>query len=60
MDLQLKDKKALVTGSTSGIGYGIARELLKEGASVIINGRTQERINTVSYTHLTQPTICSV
>ena len=45
MDLQLKDKKALVTGSTSGIGYGIARELLKEGASVIINGRTEERIN---------------
>ena len=30
MDLQLKDKKALVTGSTAGIGYGIARQLLKE------------------------------
>ena len=45
MDLQLKDKKALVTGSTAGIGYGIARQLLKEGAHVIINGRTEERIN---------------
>ena len=45
MDLQLKDKKALVTGSTAGIGYGIARQLLKEGAHVIINGRTQERID---------------
>ncbi len=45
MDLQLKDKKALITGSTAGIGYGIARQLLKEGASVIINGRTEERIN---------------
>ena len=45
MDLQLKDKKALVTGSTAGIGYGIARQLPKEGAHVIINGRTQERID---------------
>ena len=45
MDLQLKDKKALVTGSTAGIGYGITRQLLKEGAHVIINGRTQERID---------------
>ncbi|MFL3028355.1 MAG: SDR family NAD(P)-dependent oxidoreductase [Candidatus Neomarinimicrobiota bacterium] len=45
MDLRLKDKKALITGSTAGIGYGIARELLKEGAHVIINGRTEERIN---------------
>ena len=45
MDLQLKDKKALVTGSTTGIGYGIASQLLKEGAHVIINGRTEERIN---------------
>ena len=45
MDLQLKDKKALVTGSTAGIGYGIARQLLKEGAHVIINGRTQKRID---------------
>jgi len=45
MDLQLKDKTALITGSTAGIGYGIARQLLKEGAHVIINGRTEERIN---------------
>ncbi len=45
MDLQLKDKTALITGSTAGIGYGIARQLLKEGAHVIINGRTEKRIN---------------
>lgn len=45
MNLKLKDKKALVTGSTAGIGYGIARQLLMEGARVIINGRTEERIN---------------
>lgn len=44
MDLQLRDKTALVTGSTAGIGYSIARKLLEEGASVIITGRTDERI----------------
>lgn len=44
MDLQLKGKRALVTGSTAGIGFAIARELLREGASVIVNGRTQERV----------------
>ena len=44
MDLKLKGKKALVTGSTSGIGYAIAQSLLQEGASIIINGRTEERV----------------
>jgi NAD(P)-dependent dehydrogenase (short-subunit alcohol dehydrogenase family) len=41
MDLQLKDKLALVTGSTAGIGFAIADALAKEGARVIVNGRTQ-------------------
>lgn len=45
MDLQLKGKTALVTGSTQGIGFAIAKQLLKEGAIVIINGRTTGRIN---------------
>lgn len=45
MDLQLKNKKALVTGSTAGIGYATALQLAKEGAEVIINGRTAERVN---------------
>jgi 3-hydroxybutyrate dehydrogenase len=36
--MQLKDKVALVTGSTSGIGLAIARELAKAGAKVMING----------------------
>ena len=45
MDLQLQGKTALVTGSTGGIGYGIAKVLLKEGAQVIINGRTQENVD---------------
>lgn len=44
MDLQLKNKKALVTGSTAGIGYATALQLAKEGAEVVINGRTTERI----------------
>ena len=44
MDLQLDGKRALVTGSTAGIGFAIARELAAEGASVIINGRSFERV----------------
>jgi NAD(P)-dependent dehydrogenase (short-subunit alcohol dehydrogenase family) len=45
MDLKIKNKTALVTGSTAGIGYAIAKALANEGASVVINGRTDERIN---------------
>ncbi len=45
MDLQLKGKTALITGSTGGIGYGIAKVLLNEGARVIINGRTQASVD---------------
>ena len=40
MDLQLRQKTALVTGSTAGIGFSIAKKLLAEGAEVIITGRT--------------------
>lgn len=45
MDLQLKNKTALITGSTAGIGFAAAHQLAKEGANVIINGRTNERVN---------------
>lgn len=45
MDLQLKNKKALVTGSSLGIGYAIAQSLLREGASVCINGRNAQRVD---------------
>ncbi len=44
MDLQLKGKRALVTGSTAGIGYAIAAALAREGADVIVNGRTEDGV----------------
>lgn len=44
MDLQLEDKLALVSGSTAGIGYAIAEALAAEGARVIVNGRTDSRV----------------
>ena len=45
MDLQLRDKRALVTGSTAGIGLAIAEALAAEGATVFVNGRTQGRVD---------------
>jgi NAD(P)-dependent dehydrogenase (short-subunit alcohol dehydrogenase family) len=45
MDLQLEEKRVLVTGSTAGIGFAIAKGLAKEGASVIVNGRTTKRVD---------------
>ena len=45
MDLKLADKKAFISGSTAGIGYAIAERFLKEGAEVIINGRSQESVD---------------
>jgi len=44
MDLQLHGQKALVTGSTAGIGLAIATALAREGADVIVNGRTEARV----------------
>ena len=43
MDLQLTNKKAVVTGSTAGIGLAIAALLAEEGAAVVVSGRSQER-----------------
>jgi NAD(P)-dependent dehydrogenase (short-subunit alcohol dehydrogenase family) len=44
MDLRLRGKRALITGSTAGIGFAIARGLARERAEVIINGRTEEKV----------------
>jgi 3-oxoacyl-[acyl-carrier protein] reductase len=48
VDLQLTQKRVLVTGSTGGIGAGIARRFAGEGASVIINGRRAEQAESVA------------
>jgi NAD(P)-dependent dehydrogenase (short-subunit alcohol dehydrogenase family) len=45
MNLQLENKRALVTGSTLGIGFAIAKTLAAEGAEVIITGRSQKRVD---------------
>lgn len=45
MDLQLNNRLALVSGSTAGIGYSIAEALLREGARVIVNGRSQASVD---------------
>lgn len=45
MDLQLKGKVAFVSGSTKGIGFAIATQLLQEGAVVVINGRIKEVVD---------------
>src|SRR5881396_2445813 len=44
MNLQLENKLALVSGSTAGIGFAIAKALAAEGARVIINGRSETRV----------------
>ncbi len=44
MDLEIRNKLALVTGSTAGIGYSIAEALVAEGAQVIVNGRSNESV----------------
>jgi NAD(P)-dependent dehydrogenase (short-subunit alcohol dehydrogenase family) len=45
MKIDLKGKTALVTGSTSGIGHAIARGLAAAGADVVVNGRTQAKVD---------------
>jgi len=47
MDLNLKDKRALVSGSTAGIGLAIATALANEGARVIVNGRARGSVDDV-------------
>ncbi|MEJ2883342.1 SDR family NAD(P)-dependent oxidoreductase [Pedobacter sp. GR22-6] len=45
MDLKLKGRRAFISGSTQGIGFAIAQQLLDEGAEVIINGREEGKTN---------------
>jgi NAD(P)-dependent dehydrogenase (short-subunit alcohol dehydrogenase family) len=45
MKIDLSGKTALVTGSTSGIGQAVAKGLAAAGASVVVNGRTQSRVD---------------
>ena len=44
MEIKLSGKTAIVTGSTQGIGFAIARNLAESGATVIVNGRTQAAV----------------
>ena len=48
MDLGMKGKLAVVSGSTAGIGFAIANTLAREGARIVINGRTPERVKTAA------------
>jgi NAD(P)-dependent dehydrogenase (short-subunit alcohol dehydrogenase family) len=47
MDLELTKRSALVTGSSAGLGAGIARTLAREGARVIVHGRDAARVRAV-------------
>lgn len=53
MDLELTGKVALVSGSTKGIGFAIARQLAAEGARVIVNGRSEGAVKTATEQILT-------
>ncbi|HVX51046.1 MAG TPA: SDR family oxidoreductase [Chitinophagaceae bacterium] len=44
MDLQLTGKTVFISGSTSGIGHAIAKRFIEEGATVVINGRTEASV----------------
>ena len=45
MDLKIAGRRALVTGSTAGIGYAIAEGLAREGAQVVVNGRQADSVD---------------
>ena len=48
MQLGLKNKKVLISGSSRGIGFGIAERFCQEGAKVLINGRSEEDLRSSS------------
>ena len=45
MDLGLKNRAYVVTGATRGLGLATARELVAEGAHVLVSGRTQDAVD---------------
>src|SRR4051812_12167433 len=45
MNIDLNGKTAVVTGSTEGIGFGIARQLAAAGANTVINGRQRSKVD---------------
>ena len=45
MDMALNGKRAFVSGSTQGIGFAVARALAAEGAAVVLNGRSVDRVD---------------
>jgi len=47
MDMEIEGARAFVTGSTQGIGLAVVRALLAEGAEVVVNGRSPERVDGV-------------
>ena len=53
--MNFENKNIIVIGGSSGIGRGIASSYIEKGANVCITG-TRDKINAVSYTHLTLPT----
>lgn len=54
MDLQLKNKKVLVSGSTAGIGFSIARTFANEGAIVYLNGRDETKVENAKQQIITE------
>ncbi|MFO8037609.1 MAG: SDR family oxidoreductase [Anaerolineales bacterium] len=50
MDLQIKDKRAFLAGSSQGLGYAAAKALAKEGCRVAINGRTESTLMEAAHT----------
>ena len=56
MSNNIADKVVVITGASSGLGEATARLLSGEGASVVLGARRADRLQSVSYTHLTLPT----